>query len=929
MTKSMIRNFVFAVLAIIAIPVWTAAQTPTRLMEIQGEVKDQRGDLIVGAKISLSEANNPARETVSDERGRFRLSGLTAGDYKLKVTATGFDAREETLTLSSAAPPRLAITLYTSIKETVTVSENITEVGLDPERAAGTQVLTETQLKLLPDDPDQLLNLLQLLATSSGSAPGGASVTVDGFNHEGRLPPKSAIREVRINSNIFSAEYDKPPYRGGRIDIYTKPGASAFHGTGFFNFNNSALNAREVFAPTRAPVTTRRYGFQFGGPIVTKRSGFLFDFEARDINETTTVNAVTLDGNFQPSAFAASVLTPKLLFIGSLRADWQLNPGHAFLARYDFNQDQSSNQGVGGFDLPSRATNSRAVSHSLKFSETAVIGTRLFNEARVGITFNRITQRSASAATAISVPGAFTEGGASLQSLAQNEWRVEITDNLAIAAGNHHLKLGVQILGLDLRDARFNNFNGTFVFGGTIAPQLNANDQIIIGTDVKPLLVNISGLEQYRRTLLNLPGGVPTRFSINRGDPRIKVIQWTFAGFAQDEWHIGKKTLLSLGLRYEAQTNPSDKISLGPRIGIGYSPDKKHRWVLRARAGLFYDRMMIALPLETLRLDGAHQEQIIIDSPSFPDPFKSGTAAALIPTVRRFNPELHPPTSFQSQLSVERQLPHGWKFETSFSWSRSWGLLRSRNINAPLVSEGPDPLTAPLTAPRPLGTPENILQFEPSGSLTGQVLFVGLNQASNKRFNIFSGYLWFNFHTNADQPFLLPQSSYDLRGEWARPFWQARHRVFFVSLLNLPWKLRASTELNLASGLPFNITTGRDNNGDGNFNDRPSLSSESRTLVTSLGAFDPTVINGTLGRNTGTNPFNATVDLNLNRTFGFGGKAKLNEQPYQVTFNVRASNLFNHANLSNVSGVLASPFFGRANNAAPARRIELGMRFTF
>jgi hypothetical protein len=929
-TKAMRQALLCAAcLALAAVTSWAAAgQAQARLAEVPGEVKDQRGDVIVGARISLTGAPDFARTTVSDERGRFQFSGLTAGDYRLKVEAAGFALQEETLTLGQAASvPRLTITLYPAIKETVNVNDDPGGVALDPARAAGAQVLTEQQLKLLPDDPDQLSDLLQLLATSTGSAPGQATVTVDGLLHEGRLPPKSAIREVRINANIFSAEYDKPPYRGGRIDIYTKPGASALHGSGFFNFNNSALNAREVFAPTRAPVTTRRYGLQVGGPIAPKRSGFLLDFEARDIDETATVNAVILDPSFQPAAFAASVATPKLLFIGSLRADWQLSPAHTFIARYDFNQDQASNQGVGGFDLPARAYQGRGVSHSLRFAETAVIGPRLFNEARVGITFNRITQRPASSAPAINVPGAFSDGGAGVQSLTQEEWRVEITDNLSLVAGNHSLKLGMQIFGRYTSDARFDNFNGAFVFGGAAAPRLDAQGKIVRGPDGAPVLINISGLEQYRRALLGLPGGTPTRFSRNRGNPLITGSQWTLAGFAQDEWHIGKKMLLSLGLRYEAQSNPADRVSLAPRLGLGYSPDKRQRWVLRARVGLFYDRIALALPLETQRLDGQRQEQIIIDSPSFPDPFQSGTAAKLIPTVRRVNPDLRPPASFQWQVGFERQLPRGWKLEVSHYWSRSWDLLRSRNINAPLLAPGDDP----LTAPRPFGVAENILQFESSGSLKGQVLFVGLNQASSRRFNLFSGYLWFDFRTDADQPFLLPQSSYDLRGEWARPFWQARHRVFLVGLLNLPGKLRTSSEINLASGLPFNITTGRDNNGDGNFNDRPGLTgaSDPQAVATRFGALDPAAINGALGRNLGTNPFQAMMDLNLSRTFGFGSKAKPNEQRYQVTFNARASNLLNRANLSGVSGVLASPFFGRANYAAPARRIELGVRFTF
>lgn len=901
------------------------AESQSHVIELQGEVKDQRGDLIAGAKIILSGGDGSTRETVSDDRGRFRIAGLNATAHTLKIEAEGFASHEEKLTLNDSNR-RLVITLYPSIKETVSIKDDPGEVSLDPQRAAGAQILTEQMLKSLPDDPDQLSDLLQLLATSSGSAPGQAAVTVDGFSNEGRLPPKSSIREVRINSNIFSAEYDKPPYRGGRIDVYTKPGAGSFHGEAAFNFNNSALNARDAFARERAPITTRRYGLQLGGPVVRKRAGFLLDFEARDIRESATVNAVILDRNFQPSNFVANVPTPKRLFIGSLRGDWQLSQSHTFIARYDFNEERSNNQGAGGFNLPERASNSRAVSHSLRFAETAIIGKSMFNETRLALTFTRATERAASTAPAITVPGAFSSGGSTAQSIAQTEKRIELTDNLSIVAGNHSLKIGAQITGRDVIDSRADNFNGTFIFGGAIAPLLDDDGEIITGDDSKPVMTNISGLEQYRRALLDLAGGRPTRFLINGGNPLVEGNQWTISGFLQDEWHARQDLLVSLGLRYESQTAPSDGASLGPRIGIGYSPDKKRRWVLRARAGLFYDRITLPIALETLRLDGKHQQQIIIDSPSFPDPFSGGEAVELIPTVRRASSDLRPPVSFQAQAGFERQLPRGWKIEMSHYWSRSWGSIRSRNINAPIILEGDDP----LSAPRPFGVKENILQFESSGSLTGRVLFIGVNQSSNRHFNLFSGYLWFDFHTNADHPFLLPQSSYDAGGEWARPVWQSSHRVFVVGLINLPWKLRASTEFNLATGAPFNIATGRDNNSDGNFNDRPNraVANDPQSVRTHLGAFDPSVINGTLGRNAGTNPFNASIDVNLSRTFALGGKGK-NDRSHQLTLNLRASNLLNRANLSGVDGVLNSPFFGRANNAAPARRIEIGARLTF
>lgn len=279
------------------------------------------------------------------------------------------------------------------------------------------------------------------------------------------------------------------------------------------------------------------------------------------------------------------------------------------------------------------------------------------------------------------------------------------------------------------------------------------------------------------------------------------------------------------------------------------------------------------------------------------------------------------------RLEIEKQLPAGWKISASHSWTFNWHRLRSRNINAPLVSESnPNP----QTVPRPLGFIQNILQFETSGRATGRVLYVGVNQNSNKYFNINAGYINFDFRTDADNAFALPQSSYDFTGEWARPVWQLRHRVFVSTTANLPYKLRLSALLNAASGTPFNITTGRDNNGDGNFNDRPSqsFSTNPQLVPTFFGFLDPNVVNGNLRRNTGTNPA-TTLDLNLSRVFIVGKKSKEGDGRYKLTANIRAANALNRANLLGAVGILSSPFFGKPTTANPARRIEFGLRFNF
>ena len=171
------------------------------------------------------------------------------------------------------------------------------------------------------------------------------------------------------------------------------------------------------------------------------------------------------------------------------------------------------------------------------------------------------------------------------------------------------------------------------------------------------------------------------------------------AGFIQDEWRLRTNLSASLGLRYEGQTNPGNSLSLAPRAGVAYSPDKKRQWVLRARAGVFYDRFSELLFLEASRLNGTRTEQILIDSPSFPDPFIGDVENRAIKTIRILPDDLRPPTSLQMQLSLERQLPRGWKIQASHSWSYGWFALRSRNINAPLVEDGEDP----NLAPRPLG----------------------------------------------------------------------------------------------------------------------------------------------------------------------------------------------------------------------------------
>ena len=317
-----------------------------------------------------------------------------------------------------------------------------------------------------------------------------------------------------------------------------------------------------------------------------------------------------------------------------------------------------------------------------------------------------------------------------------------------------------------------------------------------------------------------------------------------------------------------------------------------------------------------------------VDSPSFDQPLAPTPSTIAVTTTRQFAPNLGQTWSFQSQVGVEHELPQHWHVQANLYDAQAWGTLRSRNINAPLVDGA---TTNPLLAPRPIAPGRNLFQFEDSGHLHGQVVFLGADQHSYKRFGIFVGYLYFNLKTDADTATLFPQSSYSDQGETARASWESTHRLFAIGQLNLPAKLALTGQFDTSSGLPYNVMTGIDNNGDGVFNDRPSVTTQqgTGTYPTQFGLLNTTGVNGSLGRNAGTMPALIHLDTSLSRVFELSGHGLSAERHQSLTLSVRAANLVNHTNVTAVGTVVGSPTFGQSLAAEAARRVEFGIRYTF
>lgn len=967
----------FLTLSLVVVNVTTSqpvfAQRKAGGLNLRGLVLDESGAGLAGAEITLTTSAGKNLQSVSGEKGGFAFDGLAPGEYLVKVSAPGFAPyQSEVIQLGEGqlAPLMIQMAIET-VAEQVTVDAN-QPLSLSADNNASAVVFKGADLETLPEDPDELASALQELA-GPGGGPGGAQLFVDGFSGI-RLPPKSSIREIRINSNPFSAEYDRLGF--GRIEILTKPGIEQLRGEAFFNFNDESLNARNAFAPFRGPLQVRRYGGNLSGSIIPKKASFFVDFERRDTDENASVNATILDANLQPVSFSDVIVTPRRFTTFSPRVDWQVNDKTTLVVRYNFNNNSSQNQGIGNFSLETRGFDTTNRTHTLNFTATTIFSPQVINEVRLQMTRQSTRSLGDNSLPSINVSGSFNGGGAQVGENERSEQRFEFQDYVTIALNAHSIKTGVRLRGIRSSDSNTANFGGAYTFAGDV------NRDPVTG---QPIGGTITSLEQYRRVLLGLPGYRPSQFTLNAGDPFVSVNQYDAGAFFQDEWRVRDNLTLSMGLRYEAQTNLSAKYNFAPRVAFAYAPrqgtnssGKTLGTVIRGGFGIFYDRFDESLTLGTRRLDGNHVTQFFTTQPDFfpniPDP---SFLNAQQPIRRQIAQGLEAPYIMQAGIGIEQQLPFNLTTSVNYVWSRGLHQLRSRNVNAPL----PGTFTGiPGSGTRPFGNIGDIYLYEATGRSETHQIRVGVNRRLANNFSIFSNYTWTNAKSDTEDAGAFPVSSYDLSTEWGRTGFVAPHQLFMGGSTTLPWGVRLNSFINLRSGRPFNITLGRDLNGDTVFTERPSFAQPGTpgSITTDFGTFSLTPKPGEalIPRNYGDGPGFASVNVNLSKTFNLGAKSK-NETAggqtgetripggfggmggggrgggfggggprgggpgggfggdgggdtrYSLTFSIRVSNLLNRTNLNNFSGSLTSPIFGLANSASESRRIEAQVRFRF
>jgi hypothetical protein len=911
------KNLLFAAsLAAFALP-HAFAETACKGTTITGIVRDSTLALIPGAMITLD--NNQNEESGSD--GSFRFTCISDGPHHLSVSVGGFAKRD--LSVTTPHSGQLAFVLKPEAVESEVDVTADSGPSTSTTSAGPSQTISGKRLQSLADDPDDLLRELQQMAAAAGGAPGNATLSLDGFLGEGdgniTLPPKSSIAYIKVNPDLFSAEYRNPPFGGGRIEIYTKPGLSAFHGALFATNGSPWMNARDPFSTSKASLGKQRYGFELTGPIFKKGSDFTMTLEHRSIDNFAVVNATTVDSSGNQSPIVQNVATPQRLWIGTVRTDWQLGPKNTFIASFDANVNHFVNVGVGGQSLAETGYDQEKYDYTLHLTDVTTISPKLMHEARLGIEWDGSDDTPNSTAPQVQVAGAFTAGGSTAGPLRDREVDIEMDDDAILSTAKHLLKFGVQAEVLDEHLRLPTNFNGVYTFGGGTVPGQTTT---------------LTGIQQYVLALNGQPNGSPTDYSNVAGNPEVDLVQTRVALFYQDDWKVRSNLHIAYGLRYFTQTDPTVSNNFTPRLGVTWSPDKKSTWTIHGHAGLFSGRFRAHTYGEVLRMDGVERVTSTIYNPTCTgifdpatcNPFNGGTP---IHSIRTVAPNF--PNTFYSieNIGLSHTLPHGWNFSGDYYIAQIWHLTRTENINSPL-NDSP-------TGPRPGASDLNVLQMQGTGRGYGNVEFMGLEQHSLKHVQFFMGAVRVQIIDDGDgngntgsSEFNTPQTTGSNAGEYARSTGNGLWQVFGNATFTLPEKIQLSGNFNASGDAPYNITTGFDNNGDGDFNDRPqyaapgtpgAISTPYGLLVTSGGT-------GVLPRNKGVMPWTFYLDSNIQRTFTLTRNPKAeHQQTLQV--NIRSSNLLNHTNVTQVGGVLGSPSFGQAYAADNGRRVEGGVRYSF
>lgn len=485
--RSILRNF--CILFFIGTLVHaTSAKAQTPKGSVHGTVADPTGAMIPSATIVLSNDSGVVKTVLAGGDGAFVIDHVIPGRYSLVVTASGFaPATIPDVAVSSGQVTVDRVRLQLPVEQQqVQVREEGLGVNTGADNNASAVVIKGKDLDALSDDPDELQNELNALAGPS-AGPNGGQIYIDGFTG-GQLPPKSSIREIRINQNPFSSQYDKLGY--GRIEILTKPGTDKFHGMFMVNGNDSAFNSLNPFVTEEPPYYSTFLAGNASGALSKSASWFGNVFH-RDNQSNSIVNAELLDSSGNSYNYTAAVANPQSRLDISPRLDFQLGGNKTLSIRYMFDRQKETNSGVSQSALESQAYDTLNHENTIQVSDTQVLGANLINETRFQYTRDRNNQVARNSNSTITVPGAFTGGGSNQGVVRDNQDRYELQDYMTAAKGAHSLNFGTRLR--LTRDSNYSTsgFNGNYIYSSLSDYAAKAPDEYDVTAGTPGSRVNL------------------------------------------------------------------------------------------------------------------------------------------------------------------------------------------------------------------------------------------------------------------------------------------------------------------------------------------------------------------------------------------------------------------------------------------------------
>ena len=749
--------------------VLTSAQTAAPVV-VSGVVQDQTGAVLPGATVELVIVGGAvAQSAVADGAGMFRFDKIAAGSYELRAAFEGFKSASVRVRVGARSPsPQRLVLALADLQQEITVSTGATEVGT---AAAGNVDAVEVEQGMLESlpmfDQDYIATLSRFLDSGSIGT-GGVTVVVNGMEVNALNVSASAVQQIRINQDPYSAEYSRPGR--GRIEILTKPGGQEYHFDGNLIFRDAHFNARNPFTSTRPPERRRILEGFFGGPLGTSgKTSFMLSAHDRIQNQQAVVFALGLSGIIHdtlPQTNGDALVT------GSVTH--QISDRNTFSIRPNYQYESDVNRGAGGVTLASAATTFKHHEQQVTYTQQTILRPTLLNQFQTLVGHEREPTTSRTADRGIVVAGAFTGGGAQ-GDLLRTELHMNLNESLAWTKGAHLVQAGFQLPDWSRRGFYDRtNFGGTFYF---------------------------AGLDAYA-------SGRPYSFIQQQGNGSLAFLEKQVGTYLKDDWQVRSGLSASFGLRYDWQNYFHDTNNLAPRFSLAYAPGNRKTNVIRAGAGLFNDRSGPVAIADLLQYRPDGLTRFVINNPGYPDPFQSAASAAAPPSVVRLAPDVQIPQTFQYSVGVDHQLQKTTTLSLTYTGARGYHMFRSRDINAP---------PPPLHLARPDPAFGVVRQIESTGSQESNSFQATLRGKMTRWFTGQMQYVFSRVTNDTNGITAFPANDYDLAGESARADFDRRHRFQLLGRASPGGLVDLGVGLSMNSGGVYSETLGQDiyNNGRG------------------------------------------------------------------------------------------------------------------